>query len=184
VSAKSLKPEAKSPAAGGKAAAKAPAPQKQAHPAGAAKTPSKKQQEGGAPADGQSAPARPRRSSESEVGSAPPTGSQEVAAPPAATTAVTAPSAARLGRNDPCHCGSGKKYKHCHLAQDEAEARAAREKAAEAEVASAPEAPPEEDAGKTAARPPRPVTHQPWKKAALYSGFHQKVRTPRKVGGS
>ena len=20
----------------------------------------------------------------------------------------------RLGRNDPCHCGSGKKYKHCH----------------------------------------------------------------------
>jgi hypothetical protein len=25
-----------------------------------------------------------------------------------------------LGRNDPCHCGSGKKYKKCHLAQDEA----------------------------------------------------------------
>ena len=24
------------------------------------------------------------------------------------------------GRNDPCHCGSGKKYKKCHLAQDEA----------------------------------------------------------------
>lgn len=21
----------------------------------------------------------------------------------------------KLGRNDPCHCGSGKKYKHCHL---------------------------------------------------------------------
>lgn len=20
----------------------------------------------------------------------------------------------KLGRNDPCHCGSGKKYKHCH----------------------------------------------------------------------
>jgi hypothetical protein len=19
-----------------------------------------------------------------------------------------------IGRNDPCHCGSGKKYKHCH----------------------------------------------------------------------
>ena len=27
------------------------------------------------------------------------------------------------GRNNPCHCGSGKKYKKCHLAQDEAEAR-------------------------------------------------------------
>ena len=25
---------------------------------------------------------------------------------------------ARLGRNDPCHCGSGKKYKHCHLDKD------------------------------------------------------------------
>jgi len=26
----------------------------------------------------------------------------------------------KLGRNDPCHCGSGKKYKQCHLRQDEA----------------------------------------------------------------
>ena len=25
----------------------------------------------------------------------------------------------RPGRNDPCHCGSGKKYKKCHLAEDE-----------------------------------------------------------------
>ena len=24
------------------------------------------------------------------------------------------------GRNDPCHCGSGKKYKNCHLMQDKA----------------------------------------------------------------
>ena len=23
------------------------------------------------------------------------------------------------GRNEPCHCGSGKKYKNCHLIQDE-----------------------------------------------------------------
>jgi preprotein translocase subunit SecA len=22
---------------------------------------------------------------------------------------------AKLGRNDPCHCGSGKKYKNCHM---------------------------------------------------------------------
>lgn len=27
---------------------------------------------------------------------------------------------AKLGRNDPCSCGSGKKYKKCHLLQDEA----------------------------------------------------------------
>ncbi|NJL56596.1 hypothetical protein HC928_16585 [bacterium] len=25
----------------------------------------------------------------------------------------------KIGRNDPCWCGSGKKYKHCHLKQDE-----------------------------------------------------------------
>lgn len=25
---------------------------------------------------------------------------------------------ADIGRNDPCHCGSGKKYKHCHLPSD------------------------------------------------------------------
>ncbi|MGB9871152.1 MAG: SEC-C metal-binding domain-containing protein [Anaerolineae bacterium] len=24
-----------------------------------------------------------------------------------------------MGRNDPCWCGSGKKYKNCHLRQDE-----------------------------------------------------------------
>ena len=27
----------------------------------------------------------------------------------------------KIGRNDPCHCGSGKKYKRCHLALDEQE---------------------------------------------------------------
>jgi hypothetical protein len=27
----------------------------------------------------------------------------------------------KLGRNDPCWCGSGKKYKHCHMRQDRAE---------------------------------------------------------------
>lgn len=36
----------------------------------------------------------------------------------------------KLGRNDLCHCGSGKKYKRCHLAADEA--RAANERASSA----------------------------------------------------
>ena len=31
---------------------------------------------------------------------------------------------AKAGRNDPCPCGSGKKYKKCCLMKDEAEARA------------------------------------------------------------
>ena len=29
----------------------------------------------------------------------------------------------KLGRNAPCHCGSSKKYKHCHLSQDQEAAR-------------------------------------------------------------
>jgi hypothetical protein len=37
---------------------------------------------------------------------------------------------AKLGRNDPCHCGSGKKYKKCCLAKDEAEEAEARTQAA------------------------------------------------------
>jgi len=35
-----------------------------------------------------------------------------------------------IGRNDPCHCGSGKKYKKCHLEKDEVADRKEREKAA------------------------------------------------------
>lgn len=35
-----------------------------------------------------------------------------------------------IGRNDPCHCGSGKKYKKCHLEKDEQADRKVREKAA------------------------------------------------------
>ena len=33
-------------------------------------------------------------------------------APPAAQTFVR--QGQKVGRNDPCPCGSGKKYKHCH----------------------------------------------------------------------
>jgi preprotein translocase subunit SecA len=40
----------------------------------------------------------------------------EVAAPVAAAAAavVVEGAVAKVGRNDPCPCGSGKKYKHCH----------------------------------------------------------------------
>jgi hypothetical protein len=31
---------------------------------------------------------------------------------------MPAPERRKLGRNDPCHCGSGKKYKRCHLDHD------------------------------------------------------------------
>jgi preprotein translocase subunit SecA len=36
---------------------------------------------------------------------------------PKPAAAPRTPSGAKLGRNDPCYCGSGKKYKKCHLLQ-------------------------------------------------------------------
>ena len=41
------------------------------------------------------------------------------------------PSRPRVGRNDPCPCGSGRKYKKCHLAADEAERTEERQAAGE-----------------------------------------------------
>lgn len=35
-----------------------------------------------------------------------------------------------IGRNDPCRCGSGKKYKKCHLGQDEKNDQRKRHRAA------------------------------------------------------
>ncbi|MGD9546689.1 MAG: YecA family protein [Candidatus Krumholzibacteriia bacterium] len=40
----------------------------------------------------------------------------------------------KLGRNDPCHCGSGRKYKNCHLQQDEEAARAQTEEPPETKI--------------------------------------------------
>ena len=86
---------------------------------------------------------------------------------------------AKLGRNDPCHCGSGKKYKACHLEQDEAAAREARDK--EAAARPAPEAP---------ADKPKHTTKQPWRKGAEDRGGavnthgFTKAAGTRKVGGS
>jgi SEC-C motif-containing protein len=97
-----------------------------------------------------------------------------------------------LGRNEPCHCGSGKKYKQCCLSKDEAAERAARVKAAEkAEKAAEKDEPAEKDQPTTEAatskQPPRPPKHQtdqPWKGSFKNTRSFQKVRTPRKVGGS
>jgi len=41
----------------------------------------------------------------------------------AETEAPVVARSQRPGRNDPCYCGSGKKYKKCHLEHDEAEDR-------------------------------------------------------------
>jgi hypothetical protein len=92
---------------------------------------------------------------------------------------MTTPIAAPPGRNEPCHCGSGRKYKHCCLAKDEAAAATARAKAA----ADAPPESVEAAEPATAKRTPKPQTHQPWK-ATTSRGFVPAARTPRKVGGS
>ena len=83
---------------------------------------------------------------------------------------------ARPGRNEPCRCGSGRKYKQCCLDKDQSEARVAHAKA----IAEAPESSP--DAAAAAPRAPKHQTQQPWK-ASANRGSHQRVRTPRKVGG-
>jgi hypothetical protein len=85
---------------------------------------------------------------------------------------------ANLGRNDPCHCGSGKKYKQCCLGKDEEAARTARAKAA----AEAPS--PAADAVAPAHAGPKHKTRQPWKKTATNTHGFGKTSLPRKVGGS
>jgi hypothetical protein len=88
------------------------------------------------------------------------------------------PTRRDLGRNDPCHCGSGKKYKQCHLVKDEEAERAKRAKAAGAETTEpAPEAP------KAMAAPAKPKTRQPWKGQQNTRGFG-KLNIPRRSGGS
>ena len=87
-----------------------------------------------------------------------------------------------LGRNDTCHCGSGRKYKHCCLDKDEALAQAARAKAETDAPAEAPTDP--AAAAPVQQRPPKPPSYQPWKRSATNTHSFQRMSTPRKVGGS
>jgi hypothetical protein len=86
------------------------------------------------------------------------------------------------GRNEPCPCGSGKKYKHCCLAKDET---AERERL-EAEASQPPE-PAKAESGAQAATPPRTTrppkhsTRQPWKRTEARGPM---FNIPRRSGGS
>ena len=95
---------------------------------------------------------------------------------------MTATTLHDLGRNDTCHCGSGRKYKHCCLDEDEAVARAARAKAETDAPAEAPADP--AAAAPVQQRPPKPPSYQPWKRSATNTHSFQRMSTPRKVGGS
>lgn len=90
---------------------------------------------------------------------------------------MTDKATARPGRNDPCHCGSGRKYKLCCLEKDNAALSAANAQAA-ADAAAQPAEPARHDA-----KPPtKHGTEQPWK-ASTSRGFVPRPRGPRKVGG-
>ena len=92
---------------------------------------------------------------------------------------MTAKTTARPGRNEPCHCGSGRKYKVCCLDKDNAALSAAHTKAA-ADAAPQPNDAPVESTAKPTGRH---QTHQPWK-ASTSRVFVPRPRGPRKVGGS
>ena len=94
------------------------------------------------------------------------------------TLSMTAQTSARPGRNEPCRCGSGRKYKHCCLGKDDAEAAAVR-----AEAAVETPVPTSAAASSMPKRAPKPQTDQPWKTTST-RGFIPRSRTPRKVGGN
>jgi hypothetical protein len=87
-----------------------------------------------------------------------------------------------LGRNEPCHCGSGKKYKHCHLAADEEAERAERAQQALAAQASAPPPEPPEDEPAPRTTPPPRELGQPWRRTAQAARGSRRINTPRKAG--
>ena len=91
---------------------------------------------------------------------------------------MTAKTPARPGRNEPCYCGSGRKYKQCCLEKDEAADAAAR-----ARLAAEPAAEPAEPAREVPKRTTKHQTEQPWK-ASTSRVFVPRPRSPRKVGGS
>ncbi len=85
------------------------------------------------------------------------------------------------GRNEPCHCGSGKKYKQCHLAADEAKAREARAKAEAEAPLEAPKAEPTA-AERRAEHKKHGNAPQPWKRGPAVAA--PKFQAPRRSGSS
>lgn len=88
-----------------------------------------------------------------------------------------------LGRNDDCHCGSGKKYKKCHLEKDENVDRKEREKAAlnAAKVAAAEaEKTEKEGTNKNTSATQKPPHREGWmNKVASKVGFFRSVSQRR-----
>jgi hypothetical protein len=96
----------------------------------------------------------------------------------------TQPPKKTLGRNDPCHCGSGKKYKQCHLDKDETAAREARAAAAAEAEKNAPKAPePDKDDKAGHKSHDKPSFHTERGRGAANTKGFQRASSVRKVGG-
>jgi preprotein translocase subunit SecA len=76
-----------------------------------------RQAQGGLSRQARRAAARRGRRAGGAVAGAPPPADQA-----AAQQATVKRERPKLGRNDPCYCGSGKKYKNCHYREDQAAA--------------------------------------------------------------
>jgi hypothetical protein len=89
---------------------------------------------------------------------------------------------ANLGRNDPCHCGSGKKYKKCCMSKDESAER----KVLEEQWAKASAAAKDQDEKKTKEAPTAPTKNSPTPKTTgqQHPTFvPNQVSMPRRSGG-
>lgn len=83
-----------------------------------------------------------------------------------------------LGRNDPCHCGSGKKYKKCHLEKDSVKEHVRLEKEAKK---IAPPVPADEKAKPGAPQAPR--EEKSWLGNIMGKVGFRRTNAPRRVGG-
>ena len=88
---------------------------------------------------------------------------------------------AKLGRNEPCHCGSGKKYKKCCLSKDDGEARAAHAAAEAERTKEAAEREPAEDAPAATKSKPEQKRKSPFEGK---SGFWENNDRGGQTGGS
>lgn len=93
------------------------------------------------------------------------------------------------GRNEPCPCGSGRKYKQCCLHKDEEAAREQRAQAAAeaAEKAAAEKAAAEAEGGEAKPAPatqaPKAHGDQPWRRGqAINTHGFRKTSGARKIG--
>jgi len=92
---------------------------------------------------------------------------------------------AGLGRNEPCRCGSGKKYKKCCLSKDDGEARAAHAAAeAERQKAAAEQERAEGDSAEAGSKPARKRRSPSEGKSGFWRNDERSGRTGRSAGRS